>query len=104
MKKGRNRKNICLDCFYYGVTRYGAFCNYDGSPDPFKTECPHFKSYDEAEKELLNRIETAKTIRTMIIKLSKLRPKIKSIEDHELRDELFELCFMADMLKMRLES
>ena len=101
---GKSRKNICLDCFYYGVTRYGAVCNFYGFVDPFRTECPKFKSRQEAEKELVKNLETAKIIRTMIIRLSELKPKIDDIVDVKLKDELLELCFMADILKRRLRT
>ena len=100
----KSRKNICLDCFYYGVTRYGAVCNFYGFVDPFRTECPKFKSRQEAEKEIVENLETAKTIRTMIIRLSELKPKIKNVADAELKNELLELCFMANMLKGRLRT
>ena len=102
--KDKDRKNICLDCFYYGVTRYGSICNYYGYINPFKTECPKFKSQEDAEKELLAELETAKTIRTMIIRLSELKPKIKNVADAKLKEELLELCLMADILKGRLRT
>jgi len=102
--KSKNKRNICLDCFYYGVTRYGSICNYYGYANPFKTECPKYKSQEEAEKELLEELETAKTIRTMIIKLSELKPKIKNVADAKLKEELLELCLIADILKRRLRT
>lgn len=96
-------KNLCLDCFYYGITRFGAVCNYYGFTNPVKTECPAFKSQEEGEKELLENLETAETIRTMMAKLSELKPKIKNVADAKLKEELLELCLMADILKKRLE-
>ena len=78
--------------------------HYYGFINPFKTECPKFKSQEEAEKELLAELETAKTIRTMIIRLSELKPKIKNVADAKLKEELLELCLMADILKGRLRA
>jgi len=100
--KNKNRRNICLDCFYYGMSRYGLRCNYYGIINPYRTECPQFKSIEEGEKEIEKSLETVRLIRTIIIKLSELKPKIKNIADADLKEELLELCLVADMLKERL--
>ena len=97
-------RNICLDCFYYGLTPLGAICEYYGTMSPFRTKCPNFKSRKEGEKQLENQVPTVKMIRNMITKLAKIKPKIKEIENQELKDELMEICLIANMLKERLNK
>lgn len=95
--------NICEECFYYGKTRFGAVCNYDGTYNPVKDECPSFKPKGRIEKEIKADIELSRLVISMVDRLIQISPKLKCLEDDELRGELLEVCFAAKHIKKMLE-
>ena len=87
--------NICADCFYYSRTRFGAICSYDGTYNPAKEECPNFKPRENAETQIKADIELTKLFYSIVDGLIQVSPKIKELEDEELRNELIEICIAA---------
>jgi len=91
--------SLCERCFYYGRTRYGFICSFDGTYNPRKAECSHYKSLAEAEAEKVGTIEATKLVVFMLDKLIELHPQIERLSDDELKNSLTELCLAAKQLK-----
>jgi hypothetical protein len=91
--------NVCERCFYYGKTRFGNICNYDGAFNPVKKKCQNFKSKSQAAMETLKNIELNRLFLSTIDKLIKLQPEIEKLENKKLKDELLEICLIAKQIK-----
>ena len=94
--------NICADCFYYSRTRFGAICNYDGTYNPVREECPNFKPRENAETRIKADIELTKLFYSIVDGLIQVSPKIKDLEDEELKNELMEICVAAKQIRKML--
>jgi len=94
--------NICLGCFYYSVTRFGAVCDYDGAYNPVREECRNFKPRSRIEEKVKGDIELTRLVASLIDRLVEISPKIGGLEDEELRSELLEACIAAKQIKRML--
>ena len=94
--------NVCVDCFYYSRTRFGAICNYDGTYNPVRETCPNFKSRSIIEEETKENIELTKLVISLIDELVQVSPEIEKLEDEELKNKLSEICIVAKQIKKML--
>jgi len=94
--------NVCEDCFYYSKTRFGAVCNYDGTYNPVREECPNFKPRSQTEEKTKESIELTKLVISLIDRLVQISPEIEKLEDEELKSELLEVCVAAKQIKKML--
>jgi len=94
--------NICEGCFYYSKTRFGAICNFNGTYNPVREECPNFKPKSLTEEKTRASIELTKLIISLIDRLVQISPEIEKLEDKELKNRLLEICIVAKQIKKML--
>lgn len=92
----------CEECFYFGRTRFGSVCNFDGTFNPVKKECPNFKSRTEVELEKEASLTISKLFTSLINSLIDVSPEIEKLEDEELRNKLLAITVAAKQIKSLL--